>query len=193
MKKGFTIKALLVLIVVIACFAAVAFPRYFWEKEKARALAMDAVLSDAEIAQDYFMRLNGHFSQDWAGLKRYFTVPAILNVTASEVEGSPAELYLAFIGPNGKPEADGYIISLQENLSQEAPFSLSARRIGGRFDYRLERPMLSGQTVCHGQDKKGKDFCSLLAPYLVREHIRFIQEPSSLPPESEGPRSSAEE
>lgn len=178
MKKGFTIKALLVLVVVIACFSSVAFPRYFWEKEKARALAMDAILSDAEIAQDYFMRLNGHFSQDWASLTRYFSVPAVLNVTASAVEGSPAELYLAFIGPNGKPETDGYIVSLQENLSQEEPFLLSARRIGGRFNYQLDRPMLSGQTICRGQDEKGNMFCEHFSPYLVREHIRFV--PSSL-------------
>ena len=187
MKKGFTIKSLLILVAVITCFAAFAFPRYFWEKEKARALAVDAVLSDAEIAQDYFMRLHGRFAADWAALARYFSVPSILNVTAQEVGGTPAELYLAFIGPNGKPEADGYILRLEQAPSAEEPARLAARRVGGRYNYQLVRPMFTGQTVCQGQDERGNKFCSLFAPYLQREHIRFISKPFS----SEKPASPA--
>lgn len=182
MKKGFTIKALLILVVVIACFAAVAFPRYFWEKEKARALATDAILADAEIAQDSFMRINGQFAADWTELSRYFSVPAILNVTARAVEGTPTELYLAFMGPNGKPETDGYILRLEYGVSEQEPAVLSARRIGGRFNYRLLRPVLSGQTVCQGQDEKGKKFCAMLAPYFVREQIRFVPAAQSQAP-----------
>lgn len=183
MKKGFTIKSLLILVAVITCFAAFAFPRYFWEKEKVRALAVDAILADVEIAQDYFMRLHGRFAADWGDLARYFSVPAILNVTAQKVEGTPAELYLAFIGPNGKPEADGYILRLEQGPSGQEVSLLSARRVGGRYNYQLVRPMLTGQTVCQGQDERGNKFCSLFSPYLVREHIRFISSPASLPEE----------
>lgn len=174
MKKGFTIKAMLILVAVIAGFSAFAFPRYFWEREKSRAEVMDVVLSNAEIAQDYFVRVNGYFALDWAELKKYFVLPRVLNVHVQAVEGAPAELYLAFIGPNNKPEADGYILRLEPAVdAQETPF-ISARRVGGRYNYQLVRPMFSSHTLCNGQDEKGERFCSLFSSYLTQQNVRFV-------------------
>ncbi len=174
MNKGFTIKAMLILVAVIAGFSAFAFPRYFWEKEKARAEVMDVVLSHAELAQDYFIRLNGRPSSDWSELKKYFVLPRLLNVHVREVEGTPAELYLAFIGPNNKPEADGFILRLEPAAQLQEPAFISSRRIGGRYNYQLIRPMFASKTICEGQDEKSERFCELFSSYLIQTNYRFV-------------------
>lgn len=172
MNKGFAGKDILLLVVVIAAFSAFAFPRYFWESEKARAAAMDSILAGAELAQDAFYRTWGRFSSDWAELAGLYSVPHVLGVTSRPVEGTPAELYFAFIGPNGKPESDGYIMRLEPAGDPEEASFISARRVGGRYDYTLRRELPFGATNCLAQEPRSVRFCERFTRYM--EPLSFV-------------------
>ena len=80
MKKGFAVKEMLLLVLILAAFAAFAFPRYFWESEKKRAADMDALLADVQLAQEAFARMNGRFTAEWGASAPLLSVPRALGV-----------------------------------------------------------------------------------------------------------------
>ncbi len=182
MKKGFAGKDILLLVAVMAAFSAFAFPRYFWEAEKTRAEAVDSILAGVQLAQDAFSRAQGHFSADWADLSDLYSVPHVLGVTSRPVEGTPAELYFAFIGPNGKPESDGYIMRLEPAGGPEEASFVSARRVGGRYDYTLRRELPFGATLCLAQDPRGMRFCERFTRYV--KSVSFVPARNAEPEES---------
>lgn len=144
--------------VVIACFAAVAFPRYFWEKEKARALATDAILADAEIAQDSFMRINGQFAADWTELSRYFSVPAILNVTTRAWKEHPRNyIWLLWAPTASRRRTDtscGWSMAFQSRSRQFfPPGALAGVLITGCLGR-----YYPGKRYARGRMKKAKNF-----------------------------------
>lgn len=166
MKKGFAVKEMLLLVLVLAAFAAFAFPRYFWESEKKRAADIDALLADVQLAQEAFARTHGQFTAAWGALAPLLSVPQTLGVLYRPVEGSTAEMYFTFMGPHGKPEPDGYIVRLDPSAEPEEPSFVAARRVGGRFEYTLRRMLPYGPTQCEAQTPPSERFCKRLEQFL---------------------------
>lgn len=176
MKKGFAVKEMLLLVLILAAFAAFAFPRYFWESEKKRAADMDALLADVQLAQEAFARMNGRFTAEWGALAPLLSVPQTLGVLYRPVEGTPAEMYFTFMGPHGKPEPEGYIVRLDPSAEPEEPSFVVARRVGGRFEYALRRMLPYGPTQCEAQTPQSERFCKRLEQYLQAES--FVPQPA---------------
>ena len=177
MKKGFAVKEMLLLVLILAAFAAFAFPRYFWESEKKRAADMDALLADVQLAQEAFARMNGRFTAEWGALAPLLSVPRALGVLYRPVEGTPAEMYFTFMGPHGKPEPEGYIVRLEPAPGPQETAFVAARRVGGRFEYVLRRMLPYGPTRCEAQTPQSGRFCKRLEQYLQAESF-VPQEPA---------------
>ncbi len=177
MKKGFAVKEMLLLVLILAAFAAFAFPRYFWESEKKRAADMDALLADVQLAQEAFARMNGRFTAEWGALAPLLSVPRALGVLYRPVEGTPAEMYFTFMGPHGKPEPEGYIVRLEPAPGPQETAFVAARRVGGRFEYVLRRMLPYGPTRCEAQTPQSERFCKRLEQYLQAESF-VPQEPA---------------
>ena len=187
MKKGFAVKEMLLLVLILAAFAAFAFPRYFWESEKKRAADMDALLADVQLAQEAFARMNGRFTAEWGALAPLLSVPRALGVLYRPVEGTPAEMYFTFMGPHGKPEPEGYIVRLEPAPGPQETAFVAARRVGGRFEYVLRRMLPYGPTRCEAQTPQSERFCKRLEQYLQAESF-VPQEPA---PGGNAPQESA--
>lgn len=177
MKKGFAVKEMLLLVLILAAFAAFAFPRFFWESEKKRAADMDALLADVQLAQEAFARMNGRFTAEWGALAPLLSVPRALGVLYRPVEGTPAEMYFTFMGPHGKPEPEGYIVRLEPAPGPQETAFVAARRVGGRFEYVLHRMLPYGPTRCEAQTPQSERFCKRLEQYLQAESF-VPQEPA---------------
>lgn len=188
MKKGFAVKEMLLLVLILAVFAAFAFPRYFWESEKKRAADMDALLADVQLAQEAFARTNGHFAAQWGELAPLLSVPQMLGVLYRPVEGTPAEMYFTFTGPRGKPEPGGYIVRLNPSAGPEDSSFVAARRVGGRFGYTLRRALPYGPTRCEAQAPRSARFCARLMPYLQAESFVPQAPANGLVPPQAGPQ-----
>lgn len=165
MKKGFSIKDLFILVLVVGAFAFFAFPKYFFEMEKSRAAGAEAVLVSVLLAENEYYLRHKQYSEDWSLINPYLAVPGSLGMTRVSNASSGQTQFYVFVSRRGKPSADGFAFTLRTQEEGQL-VTISAERSGGaRYEYRLEKELPEGKTLCVPQSGRDDKICTWFTSY----------------------------
>lgn len=161
-KKAFTLLDLLILVIVVGGFALLAFPKYFWELEKSKALSANTFLFNVVIAENDVYTDTHAFTQNWAELEPFLVMPSakIAQVSAPDDKN---DRFFEFAAR--KKNADGFNVSLLLGENKQGG-SVSAVRSGSAlYEYTLVRVFPEGTLSCLAENKRSVKFCERFLAY----------------------------
>lgn len=161
-NKAFTLLDLLILVIVVGGFALLAFPKYFWELEKSKALAVNTFLFNAVIAENDVYTDTRAFTQDWNELTPFLVMPSAKIARVSQPDNHNDRFFE--LAP-GKKQADGFNVGLLVGEEKQSG-SVSAVRSGSAlYEYTLVRTFPEGTLSCLAENKRSVKFCERFLAY----------------------------
>ncbi|OUO57339.1 hypothetical protein [Candidatus Avelusimicrobium gallicola] len=137
MKKKFSWKRFLVLLVLLAVAVGAALPHYLWTVERAKAGGAEAVLINLVSAENLYFLKHNTYTDDWRQLERYLSKIAQEQGAFAPAPEVGEERFFAFSAQDLEAAEDGFSFGIE--LSQDrASGKIYTVRDTGLFDYMLE-------------------------------------------------------
>ena len=156
-QAGYTVRGIIVVLVLLGIAAGFLVPRYFWQFEKLRAMSMQAMLINVMIAQEAYHAKEGTYTDKWADLLAYVSQPESLETQLQAVAGEPQKYFFGF-GKNAAKKQKGYMVSLSVAQDKQGGTISAVRTHSLLYKYTFTRAFPDGDTQCVASGRQER-FC----------------------------------
>jgi len=153
---GFTVRGLLVVIVLLAVAGGYFGFRFFGQLERTQALSMQLMLVNTAIAEGRFYEKEKKYTAQWGDLLPLLDKTSVMKVQFSPVPKQPDTYFMGF-KEQAVRDQNGFVVQIRLQDDGESG-TMTARRVGSRwYAYELTFPFPEGETLC--SSSRNRSFC----------------------------------
>ena len=182
---GFTVRGLLVVIVLLAAAGGYFGFRFFGQLERTQALSMQVMLVNTAIAEERVYEKEKKYTVRWGDLLPLLDRTSVMPVQLSPVPKQPDTYFMGF-KEQAVRDQNGFVVQIRLQDDGESG-TITARRVGSRwYAYELSFPFPVGEMLC--SSSRNRSFCIKLQKTVDALDVKNL-----VPVKKDEPQESADE